>query len=87
MPLAERESPVYSLAHVESKTDIFIFGEEEDEEMITCLTLFNVWVETDLENERIKNNNNNKKKLQITTKQHFYKAAVKIYSAHDEEIL
>ncbi len=62
MPLAERESPVYSLTHVESKTDIFIFGEEEDEEMITCLTLFNGWVETDLENKRIKTGSRIKKK-------------------------
>ncbi len=55
MTLAERESPVCSLAHVESKTNIFVCGEEDDEEMITCLTLFNGWVETDLENKRIKN--------------------------------
>lgn len=42
------------LVHVESKTEFFIFGEEEDEEMITCLTLLNGRVETDLENKRIK---------------------------------
>lgn len=50
--MTDRESPVNLLAHVESKTDVFIFGEEEDEEMITCLTLFNGRVETDLENKK-----------------------------------
>lgn len=46
---------VYSLAHVKSQADIFIFGEKENEEVIARLTLFDGWVKTDLKKKNSQN--------------------------------
>lgn len=39
---------LYSLAHVEGEVDVLLLGEEQDEEVITCLTLLDGRVQTDL---------------------------------------
>lgn len=39
---------LYSLAHVEGEVDVLFLGEEQDEEVITCLTLLDGRVQTDL---------------------------------------
>lgn len=39
---------LYSLAHVEGEVDVLLLGEEQDEEVITCLTLLDRRVQTDL---------------------------------------
>ena len=38
----------YSLAHVESEADVLFLGEEQDEKVITCLTLLDGRIQTDL---------------------------------------
>lgn len=38
----------YSLAHVESEVDVLFLGEEQNEEVITRLTLLDGWIQTDL---------------------------------------
>lgn len=43
-----RKRPSYSLAHAEREVNVFIFGEKEDEEMISCLALLNGWIQADL---------------------------------------
>lgn len=37
-----------SLAHVEGEVDVFLLGEEQDEEVVTCLTLLDGRVQADL---------------------------------------
>ena len=41
----------YSLAHVESEADVLFLGEEQDEKVITCLTLLDGRIQTDLRRE------------------------------------
>lgn len=38
----------YSLAHVEGEADVLLLGEEQNEEVITCLTLLDGRIQTDL---------------------------------------
>lgn len=38
----------YSLAHVEGEADVLFFGEEQNEEVITRLTLLDGRIQTDL---------------------------------------
>lgn len=37
-----------SLAHVEGEVDVLFFGEEQNEKVITCLTLLDGRIQTDL---------------------------------------
>lgn len=39
---------MHSLAHVEGEVDIFLLGEEQNEKVITCLTLLDRRIQTDL---------------------------------------
>lgn len=38
----------YSLAHVEGEVDVLLLGEEQNEKVITCLTLLDGRIQTDL---------------------------------------
>lgn len=38
----------YSLAHIEGEVDVLLLGEQQNEKVITCLTLFDGRVQTDL---------------------------------------
>lgn len=38
----------HSLAHVEGEADVLFLGEEQNEEVITCLTLLDGGIQTDL---------------------------------------
>lgn len=37
-----------SLAHVEGEADVFLFGEEQNQEVVTCLALLDGRIQTDL---------------------------------------
>lgn len=50
----KKKNPSYSLAHAESEVNIFVFGEEENEEMIACLALLNGWIQADLKDRASK---------------------------------
>lgn len=50
----KRKRPNYSLAHAESEVNVFVFGEEENEEMISCLALLNGWIQADLKDRASK---------------------------------
>lgn len=41
-------SVAYSLAHIEGETDVLLLGEEQNEKVITCLTLLDRRIQTDL---------------------------------------
>lgn len=38
----------YSLAHIEGEVDVLLLGEQQNKKVITCLTLFDGRVQTDL---------------------------------------
>lgn len=39
---------LYSLAHIEGEVDVLLLGEQQNEKVITCLTLFDGRIQTDL---------------------------------------
>lgn len=65
MPSAHTNHSVrYSLAHVESEADVLLLGEEQYEEVITCLTLLDRRIQADLlkqQNKSVRRNEQNNK--------------------------
>ncbi len=45
---AHKISVLYSLVHVEGEVDVLFLGEEQNEKVITCLTLLDGGIQTDL---------------------------------------
>lgn len=55
MPAAHKNHSVrHSLAHVESEADVLLLREEQYEEVITCLTLLDRRIQTDLLKQKTK---------------------------------
>lgn len=42
------DSERHSLAHVQGEVDVLLLGEEQDEEVVTCLTLLDGRIQADL---------------------------------------
>lgn len=56
-------SVTYSLAHVECEVDVLFFGEEQNKEVITCLTLLDRRIKTDLQRQHKQINSEIVKKI------------------------